>query len=126
MKDPAGHVTTGLITAIGYLKDNRLLPHGFDKQTAEKAVAVYGGAPNDPNFTGGGDRVRYSMPIHNANGPLHIEAELWYQPIGYRWANSLKPYDKAEEPRRFNAYFDSMDANSAVLLAHAEVDIRGR
>jgi len=33
--DSAGAVTTGLISTVGYLKDNRLLPHGFDKSTAE-------------------------------------------------------------------------------------------
>lgn len=125
MKDPAGHVTTGLLAAIGYLKDNRLLPHGFDKQTAEKDIAVYGRAASDANFTGAADKVRYSIPLGNSSGPFHVEAELWYQPIGYRWANNLKPYDKAEEPRRFNAYFDSMDGNSAVVLARAEVQVKG-
>ena len=28
-------VTTGLLSATGYLKDNRLLPHGFDKGRAD-------------------------------------------------------------------------------------------
>jgi len=28
---------------VGYLKDNRLLPHGFDKATAMKDIAVTGG-----------------------------------------------------------------------------------
>jgi hypothetical protein len=120
MKDSAGHVTTGLLSAIGYLKDNRLLPHGFDKQTADKDTAVYGRAASDPGFTGAGDRVRYSIALGNAQGPFHVEADLWYQPIGYRWANNLKPYDHAAEPRRFNAYFDSMDGSSAVMLSHAE------
>ena len=126
MKDPAGHVTTGLLTAIGYLKDNRLLPHGFEKQTAEKEIAVCGGAANDPNFSDGGDKVRYSVPLADAHGRFHIEAELWYQPIGYRWANNLKPYHKAEEPRRFNAYFDAMNGSSAVMLARAEANLAAR
>ena len=38
MKDHAGHVTTGLLSAIGYVKDNRLLPRGFNKGTAEKIL----------------------------------------------------------------------------------------
>src|SRR5215467_13467370 len=33
--DPNNGVTTGLLTAVTYLKDNRLLPRGFDKRTAE-------------------------------------------------------------------------------------------
>ncbi|HEY7303726.1 MAG TPA: hypothetical protein VH601_06425 [Bryobacteraceae bacterium] len=119
--DPAGHVTTGLLTATGYLKDNRLLPHGFDKQTAEKDIAVSGGAATDPNFTGAGDRVRYSIALGHTKGPFQVEAELWYQPIGYRWANNLKAYDSAGEPRRFNLYFDSMTSASAVVLTRTEV-----
>ena len=40
LKDSEGKVTTGLLHAVGYLKDNRLLPHGFDKTTADKDIAV--------------------------------------------------------------------------------------
>jgi hypothetical protein len=32
--DARGTVTTGLLQATRYLKDNRLLPRGFDKRTA--------------------------------------------------------------------------------------------
>ncbi len=51
--DQEGRVTTGLLNGVKYLKDNRLLPHGFDKHTAVKDVAVVGDALDDPNFTGG-------------------------------------------------------------------------
>ena len=33
--DAHGNVTTGLLSAVGYLKDNRLLPSGFDKASAD-------------------------------------------------------------------------------------------
>lgn len=120
LKDQNGGVTTGLLSAIGYLKDDRLLPDGFDKHTAGKDIAVYGKAANDPRFAAGGDRVVYSVALGGAQGPYRIVAELWYQPIGYRWANNLKKYDSAAEPRRFNSYFDAMGPAIAVLLAHAE------
>lgn len=120
MKTPAGGVTTGLLTAVGYLKDDRLLPDGFDKQTAEKNIAVIGRAAKDPNFTGGSDPVLYSVALGDAQGPFQVVAELWYQPIGYRWANNLKPYDRAAEPRRFNAYYDAMGPATAVMLAKSE------
>lgn len=119
--DQNGHVTTGLLAGVRYLKDNRVLPDGFDKRTAEADIAVIGGALEDPNFSGGWDRVRYSAPIGDAKGPFTVEAELWYQPIGFRWANNLKPYGSAAEPRRFTGYFDSMQSSSAVLLARAVV-----
>jgi hypothetical protein len=119
LKDAAGHVTTGLLSAVGYLKDNRLLPTGFKKETAEADIAVVGDAAEDPNFTDAGSLVRYSVSTGNAQGPFHVEVELWYQPIGFRWAHNLSPY-KAEEPQRFVGYYDSMASATAVLLTRAE------
>ncbi|PWT99414.1 MAG: hypothetical protein C5B51_27170 [Terriglobia bacterium] len=113
-----GNVTTGLLTAVRYTKDNRLLPRGFDKKTADKDIAVQGEAASDPDFTDAGDKIRYSVALGNAPGPFQVEAELWYQPVGYRWANNLKKYN-AEEPRRFTGYYDSMAGASAVVLAQA-------
>lgn len=119
MKDLASNVTTGLLSAIGYLKDNRVLPHGFKKDMSEKGIAVYGEAAADPGFTGAGSRVRYSVSLGDALGPFEVQAELWYQPIAYRWANNLRLYGKAAEPRRFNSYYDSMGPSTAVILAQA-------
>jgi hypothetical protein len=121
LKDREGRVTTGLLTAVGYIKDNRILPHGFDKTTADKDIAVYGTALNDAGFTDRGSRVRYSVPVPNAAGPLEVTAELWYEPVGYRWANNLKVYDKASEPRRFNSYYDAMGPGEAVMLTQASI-----
>ena len=124
--DENGQVTTGLLKGVRYLKDNRLLPDGFDKRTAGADIAVVGNALTDPAFTGGGDRVRYSAPLGTAIGPFTVEAELWYQPIGYRWANNLKPYDSAAEPKQFNTYFDSMKASTAIVLARAPLNTDAR
>jgi hypothetical protein len=104
------------------LKDNRLLPHGFDKRSADKDIAVVGEAAADPDFTDAGDRIRYRLALGDAQGPFRVEVELWYQPIGYRWANNLKPYGAAAaEPRRFNGYFDSMGPASGIVIARAVV-----
>ena len=119
LKDQNGNVTTALLSAVGYVKDNRLLPRGFDKRTADSDVAVYGSAAQDPEFANAGHRVRYSVAPGDAQGPFQVEAELWYQPIGFRWANNLKPYDAAE-PKRFTRYYDVMAKGVAVLLARAE------
>jgi hypothetical protein len=113
--DSSGRVTTGLLQAVGYLKDNRLLPRGFDKSTAAAEIAVHGDALADPGFTDRGHTVRYSIDVQNATGPFEFNAELWYQPIGYRWANNLKSFAE-DEPGRFTGYFDSMGAGSAALL----------
>jgi hypothetical protein len=77
-----------------------------------------GEALEDANFAAGGDRVRYLVNLGEIQGPVRVEAELWYQSIGYRWANNLKSYNAAE-PRRFTGYFDAMSQGSAEVLAQA-------
>jgi hypothetical protein len=119
--DRHGAPTTGLLTATQYLKDNRLLPRGFDKATADPEIGVFGEAAHDATFAGGGDRVRYKVAI-STNQPLTVEAELRYQPIGYRWAHNLEPYDAAE-PKRFVAYYNSMSAESSVVVAGSRVRV---
>jgi hypothetical protein len=119
LKDSDGKVTTGLLHAVGYLKDNRLLPHGFDKATAIKDIAVTGGAADDPGFTDKGSTVRYVVSTAGAAGPFKVEAELWYQPIGFRWAHNLAPY-KASEPQRMVRYYEAAAGKSAMVLAKAE------
>jgi hypothetical protein len=118
MGDPTGKPTTGLLTALRFIKDNRLLPHGFDKQTADAQIGVVGPASTDPDFTGGGDSIRYSVPVGNGQGPFQVEAELWYQPIAYRWAMNLKAYSSME-PTRFVGFYESAAAGSAVVLVRA-------
>jgi hypothetical protein len=120
LKDQSGHVTTGLIAGVGYLKDNRLLPAGFQKQTADKDIAVVGDAADDPNFTDAGDLLHFSVSLAHGQGPYHIEAELWYQPIGFRWAHNLAPY-QASETQRFVRYYDAMPSATAVVLARSQV-----
>ena len=110
--------TTGLLTAVRFIKDNRLLPKGFDKKSVAQEIAPQGGASTDENFGGGGDTIRYSMAVGGAEGPFQVEAELWFQPISYRWANNLKPYD-AMEPQRFTRYYDVMSSGSSVMLVRA-------
>ncbi len=110
--------TTGLLTAVRFIKDNRLLPKGFDKRAVAQEIAPQGAAMTDDDFTSGGDKVRYSIPAGNAQGPFHVEAEFWFQPISFRWANNLKPY-KAMEPQRFSGYYDAMSSGSAVMLLRA-------
>lgn len=119
LKDAQGKVTTGLLSAIGYLKDSRILPSGFDKQTAEPDIAVVGEAASDPDFNDKGALTRYVIKTGDAVGPFHVEAELWYQPISFRWAHNLAQY-KAMEPQRFVGYYETASEHSASVLARAE------
>jgi hypothetical protein len=116
MADRNGVVTTGLLSAVRYVKDNRLLPRGFEKAGAPADVAVHGAASRDANFRDGSDRVSYVVDVGNAAGPFRVEAVLWYQPIAFRWAQNLRAFD-APETRRFLSYYDAMASVSALPLA---------
>jgi hypothetical protein len=121
--DRAGRPTTGLLNATQYLKDNRLLPRGFDKATAEADIAVHGEASADSDFAAGGDRVRYRVGVGAGSGPFTVDVELRYQSIGYRWAHNLDGYD-APEPKRFVGYYKEMAAISSTVVASASASTR--
>jgi cytochrome c551/c552 len=123
LADPQGDLTTGLLTALSYVKDNRLLPNGFDKKTADDDIAVRGSANEDKNFSSEGDRVRYSVDLTAGLGPFKLEAELLYQPIGYRWAKNLQSIDSFET-NRFSAYYSSMAASSAAMISSDSMVVR--
>jgi hypothetical protein len=116
---PAGVPTTGLLQATQYLKDNRLLPRGFEKATAAPEIRVFGTAAADADFTGDGDRVQYRLAV---SGAATVDVELRYQPIGYRWALNLAAYPAAES-RRFVGYYNSLAAYSSVVVARASITI---
>jgi len=118
MADGTGAVTTGLMSAQRWLKENRVLPRGFDAARAGERIAVRGGAASDGDFVAGGDRVRYSVAVDDTAGPFTIEVEMWFQPIAYRWAENLSEYD-AFETRRFVRYYRTMAGASAIPLASA-------
>ena len=118
MADGTGAVTTGLLQALTFVKDNRLLPRGFDKARAEADIAVRGGAFDDDDFRGEGDRVSYAVDVTGGRGPFVVEVELRYQPIAFRWAENLRRYD-AREPARFVSFFTAMADSSSAVLSRA-------
>ncbi len=122
MADALGRPTTGLIAAVRFVKDNRLLPSGFDKATAGEDIAVRGRAAGDPDFQGGGDRVRYVVPVAGAAGPFRVDVALYYQSIAFRWAENLRPY-RGGEPERFVGLYEAMAPHSAVAVARAAAEV---
>jgi hypothetical protein len=50
------------------VKDNRLLPRGFDKSSASDDIAVRGQAAADADFGAGGNRVSYIVDLPDARG----------------------------------------------------------
>jgi len=120
LENTEGAITTHLLEAMGYRKDNRLLPSGFDKQTADGDIGVYGGAASDGDFEGGRDIVRYVVDLGEAQGPFAVDAVLLYQSIGARWAENLRRYD-APEIESFLGHYEAVP-NEPVVLAAASVD----
>ena len=123
MADRGGDVTTGLMTAETWVKDNRLLPRGFSAAEGGSRVATRGSATADGDFAPGSDRVLYSVAVDEAAGPFSVTAELVFQPIGYRWAENLSDYD-AFETQRFVRYYRSMSETSALVIAEARATVR--
>jgi hypothetical protein len=116
-----GAVTTELLRASQYLKDNRLLPKGFDKTGAVEDIRVMGEAAGDSSFNAGGDTVTYAVDLPGASGPLTVTVELLYQSIGYRWAENVRGEKTAES----EAFLGFIAANPPlpVLLADTKVEI---
>ncbi|MEN8374735.1 MAG: hypothetical protein ABFS34_04745 [Gemmatimonadota bacterium] len=114
-----GGPTTGLLNAVAYLKDNRLLPRGFEPVTAHPDVAVLGAAAADQDFHGGSDVVSFDLAIDGAAGPMDVAVALRYQPIAYRWALNLADFP-AFETDRFVRYYQSMASGSSLVVAEVE------
>lgn len=123
MVDGDGAVTTGLMSAQRWGKENRLLPSGFDARAGGPRVAVVGAAERDGDFGAGSDRIRYSVAVDPSAGPFTVRAELWFQPIAYRWAENLASYE-AFETDRFVRWYRDMASASALALTHVEATAR--
>ena len=121
MRDTEGEITTALMHAASYSKDNRLLPYGFEKKAPYEDIAVRGSAMEDDDFQGGGDSIQYAVDIGSAAGPLTVKVELLYQTISFRWADNLRGKD-ADEIQRFLGYIDTVP-NLPVVIASTSVEV---
>jgi len=121
MGDVDAAVTTTLLRGAVYLKDNRLLPDGFDKGGVSTDIAVVGAAVADADFQSGSDTLVYEVNLSDFSGLYTVTAELLYQSIGYRWAQNLDRFD-APEPQRFIDYYENVP-NTPTLVASVTVEI---
>ncbi len=113
MGDNNSEVTYTLLRGMQYLKDNRLLPIGFDKTTAPDDVAVTGNAYSDNNFTGGSDQIRYQV-AGLANDTYHVQVELVYQTIAFGFVRDLFN-DTSAEVNDFKKMYEESTHKSSVL-----------
>ena len=120
MRDTEGEITTALLYAAEYRKDNRLLPDGFEKKSPYEDIAVRGGAMEDEDFQGGVDNIQFAVDIGSATGPITVKVELLYQTISFRWADNLRDKE-TEEIQRFLRYMDTVP-NLPVVIASTSVE----
>jgi hypothetical protein len=124
LRDSEGAVTTSVVRAAGYLKDNRLLADGFQKSAPYEDIAVRGEARDDPDFLGGGDRVLLDVPLSGTQRlPYTVTVEILFQPIGYRWMENLRQAD-GPEVATFLGYAESIP-NEPIVIARTEVQVGG-
>ena len=113
MGNNEGNITYTLLRGMVYLKDNRLLPPGFNKATAPNDVKVFGDAVNDNNFIGGSDQISYRISGLTANN-YQVEAELVHQPIAYSFAQDLFT-DNDAQVEDFKTLFNASNAKSSLI-----------
>jgi len=113
MNDYKGDVTYTLLRGSDYIKDNRLLPNGFNKQTVSSDVKVAGAAFDDANFIGGSDEIRYSLAGLSPD-TYSVNVELVYQTLAYAFAQDLFK-DSAKEVTDFKRLYNASNAKSSVI-----------
>jgi hypothetical protein len=116
MQDQAKKVTYTVLGGHTYVKDNRLLPNGFDKATAGTDFAVQGAAMTDANFLGGGDQVTYQISTQGKSGPYAVTAEVLYESVSYRFAQDLAR-DDTDLVKEYMAMHDAADLTPVVLAS---------
>ena len=122
MHDVDDRVTYTLLQAAGYLKDNRLLPRGFDKETADEDFATKGLAAVDQNFLGGVDEVTYQIQTRGHSGPFEVLVELLYQSISYGFIRDIEQYD-TDLVKEFLGYYEQAD-KMPIVIATLEETVR--
>jgi hypothetical protein len=95
-----------------YLKDNRILPTGFNKATAPNDVKVVGDALNDANFVGGSDQITYRVAGLTGSN-YTVEAELIHQPLAYSFAQDLFSDSTSNEAADFKTMFDASNSKTS-------------
>ena len=120
MSDLSGHLTTRLNAAFEPLKDNRLLPLGFNRNhSAYDTVAVWGEATSDPDYSAqssdGMDRIEYRIPLQGHKGFGSLEIKLNYQTLPARWMADLFTNDTLELVGQFKSMYQDYKAHHELI-----------
>ncbi|GMR09422.1 MAG: hypothetical protein BMS9Abin28_0240 [Anaerolineae bacterium] len=121
MSDANGKITTELMAAAEYLKDNRIMPAGQDKFGAVESIQPRGKAVGDEDFQGGVDGIQYAIDLRQEQGPFTVTIEVLYQSVAHSWIEAMR--DLAfDEVERFLRLYDAVP-NVPVVVARESVEI---
>ncbi len=121
MADMNDNLTYTLMHASHYLKDNRILPNGFDKSSAPATVKPYGLAMTDSDFTGGSDTVNYAIANVGNSSQYTITVTLKYQTLPYGFANDLFKDTDLKEVALMKSLDDQTTVHSEDISSSTEV-----
>ena len=106
MQDTDHNVTYTLLRAASFVKDNRIPPAGFDKNSVGENIRVVGAALSDANFNSGSDTITYKVPVGLADS-VSYSAELKYQALAYSFIKDLFQDNLNPEVAVFEALYTS-------------------
>jgi len=113
--DADGKITHSLLAATQFVKDNRLTPLGFNKNSVPEDVAVIGGAKTDNDFNNGADTVTYEIAVDGV-APYTTLVELRYQPLSFGSLMTLfAESDKIDQVDMFRTIYDSTTLRDEVI-----------
>jgi hypothetical protein len=95
MGDEAGRPTTTLLRGTRFVRDDRLLPHGFDPTPEDAPLVAPVGVEGDSDFGPGGDTVTLAVPVSGA-GPFTVDLSLHTQAFTPRFLDALRAVDTPE------------------------------
>ncbi|RMG17158.1 MAG: hypothetical protein D6731_04595 [Planctomycetota bacterium] len=107
LADAQGELTWLLLRGESYLKDNRLLPRGWDPAHPAARDTAPQGVGGDSDFVGGQDEVVYRVPV-SGSGPFQVEVSLYYQVANARYLEELYAY-RTPEVDAFRTYAAQVD-----------------
>ena len=116
MGNTDSNVTYTLLRAASYLKDNRIPPAGFDKNTVVNDIRVTGAAMSDSNFNSGIDLITYKVNIGAASAnSISYSAELKYQSLAYGFVKDLFQDNSNPEVAKFEALYENATIRSETI-----------
>ncbi len=126
MHDTDHNSTVTLLRAAGYLKDNRLLPRGFNPQKPlpegiELASVMPAGVEGDERFLPGSHEVSYKVPVPPDQNGFRVHVEVLYQNVMPAHVAALDANHSSDEA----TFVDLYSRNSApALMATEEILVR--